>query len=308
MTLQARLRTATAIAVALLTLSGVGVAGARPDRAQVEAISRPSEDATLSFVRPGWIAKVLVKPGDAVKKGQLLIQMDDRAERVQLAKLKAEAGDTTRIRAAQLKLNLANVVLAKTAEAEKGGAATELEVQEKRLEMQIAQLSLELAQFQQAQAQREYEVAQAQLERMKLVSPIDGVVERVVIEEGESADANQNLIQIVKTDPLWIDVPVPTERVRSLKLSVNGPVTVELPHGAGEAPPPPVTGRILHVGQVADAGSRDRIVRVEMPNAAGRPAGEHVDVTFPEPPRLAHTGAKADGVKDTSPQASSEKE
>ena len=295
--------------VFLIAAAAPGVAGAGERTDGIEGISRPSQDATLSFVRPGWIAEVLVKPGEMVKKGQLLIQMDDRAERVQLEKLKAEAEDTTRVRAAKLKLDLAKVVLDKTEEARKGGAATELEVQEKRLEMQIAELSLELAQFQMVQAKREYEGAVAQLERMKLVSPIDGVVEQVVIEEGESAEANQNLIQIVKTNPLWINVPVPAEKVRSLKLATNGPVTVELPHGADEEPPAPVTGRILHVGQVADAGSRSRIVRVELPNTAGRPAGEHVNVTFPEPARLARTDAEADGVKPAdSDNVSKEKE
>jgi len=159
MRLQAWVLTATAVAAAVPCLSGVGAeagppgprAFAPPVRPGVDAPlvaptreqippwpTRPSADVTMSFTRPGWIAKVLVKPGDVVKKGQLLIQMDDRAERVQLLKLKAEAEDTTRVRAAESKLKLAKLVLARTEEAK--GATTEVELEEKRLEKEIAGL------------------------------------------------------------------------------------------------------------------------------------------------------------------------
>ena len=72
------------------------VPGAVCEAADIAAITRPSEDVTLSFVMPGRIAKVLVKEGDEVKAGQLLVQQDDAAELVQLEQLKAEAEDTVR--------------------------------------------------------------------------------------------------------------------------------------------------------------------------------------------------------------------
>ena len=290
----------------LVGLAAPVAAGGADDAGAVRAITKPSEDATLSFTRPGWISEVLVKPGDVVKKGQLLIQMDDRAEQAQLKKLKAQAEDTTRIRAAVAKLNLAGFMVIKIEWAFKRGAVTEVEVEEKRLEMTISELSLELARFQNAQDKLEYEGAKVQLERMKLVSPIDGVVEQVVIEEGESADASQKLIQIVRTDPLWADVPVPSEKVRLLKLAVDGLVIVRLPGAADE----PVVGRIIHTAMVSDAGSRTRIVRVELPNIAGRPAGEIVRVLFPEPAQLARSDEKAAGVdvSDVSDKTLNEKE
>jgi len=39
-------------------------------------------------------------------------------------------------------------------------------------------------------------------------------------------------------------------------------------------------GRVVFVGSVADAASGTLRVRVEVPNKASRPAGEHVLVTF----------------------------
>ena len=49
----------------------------------IGAITVPSADVTLSFIQPGRIAKVLVKKGDSVNGGQLLIKQDDAAEQAQ---------------------------------------------------------------------------------------------------------------------------------------------------------------------------------------------------------------------------------
>jgi len=38
---------------------------------------------------------------------------------------------------------------------------------------------------------------------------------------------------------------------------------------------------VIHVAKVADGGSLARMVRVEVPNPSGRPAGEHVLVSVP---------------------------
>jgi multidrug efflux pump subunit AcrA (membrane-fusion protein) len=67
---------------------------------QFKAIARASEDITVSSTMPVRVAKVFVKDGDTVKPGDALVQLDDAAERVQMAQLKAEADDVTRVYAA----------------------------------------------------------------------------------------------------------------------------------------------------------------------------------------------------------------
>jgi hypothetical protein len=51
------------------------------------------------------------------------------------------------------------------------------------------------------------------------------------------------------------------------------------------------TGKIMRIAEVADPASDTRAVKVELPNASGRPAGLHVLVEFPSAPRPAKTGA-----------------
>jgi RND family efflux transporter MFP subunit len=252
----------------LLAVSHVAIAEG------IEAITAPSQDVTLSFVRPGHVAEIPVKEGDSVEAGQMLMRQDDQAEVVQVEQLKAQADNTLRIKAAEAELEQKKVYLQRLQEAAGRGAATEMEVELAKLDVVIAELTLELAKFDHEQDIRKYEEMKIEVDRMQLKSPFAGKVEQILIDKGESADAQQKAIRIVKTDTLWIDVPVALAQAESLKLGQAA--KVEFPAEEGKT----VDGTIIHIAAVADAASNTVTVRVEVPNTAGRPAGEHVTVTF----------------------------
>ncbi len=241
----------------------------------VRAITRPSADITLSFVQPGRIAKMHIVEGDEVQDGQILARLDDAAEQVQLAQLKAQAEDRTQIQASEASLAQKKVDLTKMEKAAARDAATELEVEHARLDVQIAELSLELAKLEHDQAMRKYEEAKIRIDRMRLESPVDGRIEKIHVEVGESANALEEAIEVVQIDPLWIDVPVPASEAMELKRDGTAQVTFS---GSGQSST--VQGKIIFVGAVIDAASATLRVRVEVPNAAKRPAGEHVQVSF----------------------------
>jgi len=260
---------------------------------KVEAITKPSQDVVLSFVRPGQVAKVLVEEGDAVKVGQVLMRLDDKAELAHVAQLKAQADDNTRLRAAEAQLAQRRVDLKKTEAARKQGAATDLEIDHAKLDVTIAVLAMELAQFEKKQAQMKCAEAAIQIERMRITSPIHGVVERLLVEPGESVEAAEKIAQVVQIDPLWIDVPVPLDNARSLKKGVsNALVEFDSDDPARRSA---VTGRIIHIAAVADSASKTLTVRVECPNPSKRPAGEHVYLSFP-PQTATAAGAPAGPV------------
>ena len=251
----------------------------------IEAITRPSKDPTLSFVRAGRIAEVLVKKGDIVQAGQVLIRQDDEAEQVQLEQLKAQAEDNTRIKAAQADLDQKKVDLKKYEEARKKGVATDLEVEHAKLDVTIAELSLRLAQFQHEQDKRKYAEVQIQVERMKLISPIVGKVEEILVQPGEAVEGLEDVVQVVKIDPLWIDVPAPLTKITEQRIKVGQSADVEFAESSGVVR----KGTIIHIAAVADAASDTLTVRVEVFNQdnqdnpdgpKSRPAGEHVRVRF----------------------------
>jgi HlyD family secretion protein len=268
---------------AVLAVAALGLLAASPAvvclAAGIEAISRPSEDVTLSFVRPGRVAKVLVKEGDTVQQGQVLVAQDDEAEQVQAAQLKAQAEDTTKVKAAEAQLDQKKGDLAKWEEVFKKGAATGFERDHAKLDMVIAELSLQLAQFEHEQDQRKYQEMKVELERMRLKSPFAGKVEKLFVGVGESPDVQAKVVRVVKTDPLWIDVPVLLDQARGLKVGQES--LVALPASSNTNAPDPVKGRIIHVAAVADAASDTLTVRVEVANPTARPAGEHVFVSLP---------------------------
>jgi RND family efflux transporter MFP subunit len=249
----------------------------------IEGNTAPSQDVTLSFVRSGRVAEVAVKAGDRVEAGQMLVRQDDQAELVQLEELKAQADDIIRIKAAEAEVAQKKVYLARLQEAASKGAATEMEVEAAKLDVTIAELSLELSKFDHEQDARKYEEMRLEVERMQIKSPIAGKVEQIFVEPGESADAGQKVIRVVKTDTLWIDVPMPLAQAERLKL--NQVAKVAFPGEAGKQ----VNGTVIYIAAVADAASGTLTVRVEVPNAGGRPAGERVAITFisesqPAPP------------------------
>jgi membrane fusion protein (multidrug efflux system) len=242
---------------------------------RIAAITNPSADVTLSFVQPGRIAKVYVKEGEAVKAGQILVQQDDAVDRARLAQLEAEAQNMTNIEAGKASLAQKKVDLQKLERAASLNAATELEVEHAKLDVKIAELSLEVAIFEHEQAVRKYEEAKLQIDNMSLKSPIEGRIEKVEMEIGESVNALASVVRVVQIDPLWIDVPVPLANASTLVR--DGRVEVYFPDPDKVS----IDGKIVFVAAVADAGSGTLRVRVEVPNKVKRPAGEYIDVVFP---------------------------
>ncbi len=239
----------------------------------IEAITKPCADVTLSFVQPGSIAKINFKEGDIVQVDNLLIQQDDSVERLRLEQLRAESEDETTIKHAEITLKQREADLKRLKE--RPAATTETEIEYAQLNFQISELQLHIAQFQHKQAQRKYEEAQKQLERMVLKSPIDGKIETINKEKGESVNALEDVIRIVRIDPLWIDVAVPMAQTANLRN--GGKAVVEFPEPGKTSQ----EGRIIFISAVGNAGSETLNVRVQVPNKANRPAREIVRITFP---------------------------
>jgi RND family efflux transporter MFP subunit len=245
--------------------------------AAVEAISTPSANITLSFVMTGQLVEVLVKEGDSVKKGELLATLDDRTERIQVQELKAEAADKTRIKAAKAELAQKKVDLEKLEAARIKGAVTDWEFEHARLNVRIAELSLQSVILEHEQNKRRYAQALSQIKRMRLIAPIEGSVEKVIVEPGEATKPLGPVVQLIKIDPLWVDVPVPLSETQKLALGQIAPVKFPGVESVKSA-----DGRIIHISSVVDAASDTLRVRVEVPNPDGRPAGERVTVEFPD--------------------------
>lgn len=262
----------------VLTLALFGTAGYAQVSPSVQAYSKPSQDVTLTFAVPGRLAKIFVKEGARVEKGQQLAQLDDRAERAEVAIQQAKASDTTPIKTQetirdQKQINYKRYVL--VAEKSPGGV-TPIELDAARIDAEVEVARVAMAVMSHEQDVLTYEKAKALLEKCTLLAPIDGWVEEIFVREGEGVDSNASskVVRVVNVDPLWIDAAVPLSIARHVK---NGDsVQVKFPETQKDA-----TARVIFVAAVADAASETAQIRLEIANPSRRLAGEQVTVTFP---------------------------
>jgi RND family efflux transporter MFP subunit len=242
---------------------------------ELEAISMPSADLELSFVMSGRVSDILVKEGDLVKCGDPLAGLDDRTEKIMIEELRASAEDRSRLKVASAELDQKRIDLKKLKSAHAKGAVTQWEIEHSKLNVRIAEQTLETVMLEQAQNRRRLDQALSQLDRMRIVTPVSGRIERVLVMPGESAKALEPIIQVVGIDPLWIDMPVPLDDVPSL--SMGEAVSVVF---SGSRAQHTAEGKVIHISSIADAASETLRVRLAVPNPNGRPAGERVLVRF----------------------------
>ncbi len=250
--------------------------------AQVDAVANARHDLQLGFTVGGKVLSVPVKPGDRVTKGQVLIIMEDEEGQALVDLYELRVASDLELRSAEEQLELAKIEARAIKDAFIKDAASKIELDRAEVRARLAQI--EVAAARQRAQETKYQLAQARArhDQFTLVAPVDGVVDLITVSEGEIVDDLKPVLRLVVTDPLWVDVAVPTDRTLSLSLGDSAWVTFSLP-GYEK----PVKGKVIHIAEVADAASDTRLVRLEVANPQKLPAGCHVTASFGAQPAQA---------------------
>jgi len=238
-------------------------------------VTKPNQRAEMSFATQGLVKEVLVKPGDVVKVGQPLVQLDDSIERKQLEQMQIEAHSDIKIKASEADLAVKEVKLKRAKQIQDQGAGNESEVEDAKLAVDIGVLSVQLAKQENDQKKAEVEVQQKKLDKMVLVSQVSGIVEKIDSDPGEVADPSKPAMVVTDNSKLDVEASLPTAQVNKLKLGDMVEVRFE-----GETDMR--TAKIKFLSPSADAASSTRLLRAEMANADNRPSGMSVSVRLPE--------------------------
>lgn len=151
----------------------------------------PSRNIDISAPEPGVITEVLVKEGQGVKAGDVLVKLDAR-------------------------------VIEQEAEI----ARQELKYKKRRIDQLKGLLDKNFASIQEIErAESDVEItalrvrrAEALIERLTLASPIDGVVTELRYDVSESVPgANSHVATVVQLDPLRVQFNFPVAEARKLK-------------------------------------------------------------------------------------------
>jgi len=189
--------------------------GALPLEERVSGVVRAENQVAIRPELSGPIVEVLVRNGDSVKRGQVLVRQDPS----QFAAGLREAEATARLAEASAAEERARAREIETRVARFRSLAGEDLISEQDLETLEAQLAAARASADQAQArvdQAEASLADARqdLERTTIRAPISGKVGRRDAEVGMMAGPSDVLFIIGNLDALIIEVPLTEEMLR----------------------------------------------------------------------------------------------
>lgn len=227
---------------------------------------RPRLDVTMGLQLPTTVTEVLVKGGEEVRSGQVLLRGDDAEEVAVLNLQKVRAEKDLPVQRARAAMELAEVEYKHLLEIRAKGGSGPQEVERARLTFETARLDYLNAELQQTQEVLQVDRFQARVDRFRITAPFDGVVDRVSVDPGQSVRETDQLIRLVNVDTLLMDVGADMGDPRTWRLNLGDPAWV-LVDVAGTAQVR--RGTVTEVAPTADLGSRTRRVRVELANPKG---------------------------------------
>ena len=205
------------------------------------------QEVEISPEISGKIKAMHVGVGDQVKKGALLVEIDDESRQIALTQKKALLKKAEATRKKSLK------------DAQKGGSLfkqgviSDSESDDIELGKQIADADLDLARADVMKAEKE-------LRDTKIVAPFDGTVALEDVEIGKMFTPGQNLLTLVDISKVKIVVTV--SELDITKLSVGSLVEVVIDSLPGK----PFTGTVATVGLKADDATRTYPVEIIVAN------------------------------------------
>jgi len=269
---------------AIVVGSFVGVACAE-DRASfspgasVSIITQPSEQRKLAFPQPGVIKESLANDGDKIEAGKVLLRQDTDMDQKEAERLKVEAESDARIEAAKADRDVKQIEYDRKSQNPNAYGASE--VDEAKAKLIEAEKSVKVAEEEKLQAKIKYDQQIVKLTKMEIKAPADvqgtWIVQKVVTNVGEMADpqSRDGTIQIVKNDPLWVELRgLTTLQVEQLKVGEKLPVRY-----LNDGPQAQwLQGEVIYIAPVSEAGSDKQIVRLKLPNIEGRAAGLRMEL------------------------------
>ncbi len=205
---------------------------------QTEAVGslRSRQGVTLRPEVSGRIASFGFAEGQRVRRGQLLVQLDDTLQRAQLQQAEAQAS----IARTQLQRNRELVAQNFVSQSAVDQSAANLEVA-------AAQVAL----------------AQAQLARMRIVAPFDGQSGIRLVNLGDYVKDGADLVSLEDTSQVWVEYRLPERDLARVTTGLPVQVAVDaLPGRSFEA-------RIEALDAQVDADGRSLLVRARLDNREG---------------------------------------
>ena len=276
-----RLRVMAILALLMVLIASNGllgiaqVGGRTPAQSADQGIAgrtEPSKTTEIAFPLLGQISEVMVKEGDKVEPGDVLVQQDVTADTARLKGLEAKANVAVLVELAERQRDLAQVEFDIINNAPPG-VFQQIEVRRAELEVEVAETRIKEQSRQGEIDQFAAEEQRVLIDQKTLRSPVKGIVEKVEAAVGEVFGPQVPAMTLVTTDPLHVSVlTAPASQVMRMSLGDTVLVQYEGEQEWREA-------KVSFISPVGEA--RSLPFKAELPNPDGRPAGLPVTVRLP---------------------------
>ncbi|MCB1125362.1 MAG: efflux RND transporter periplasmic adaptor subunit [Verrucomicrobiae bacterium] len=209
----------------------------------IDGVTEPHRDITMAFPVFGVITERHFEEGDAVRAGEVLVELDKGLEQLEVNR-RQHVADLARLELDRVKALAEKQTI----------SVSQAEVDQREAEYLIAQAEVDLA--------------KEALRRCIMTSPIDGQVVEFFKEVGEAFEERDEVVRVVDTRRCHLVANLDESLARSLKVGQS--VELEVAGGSGHLA---FEGRLDYVSPVVDPASGLLRVKVlfENPDLRVRP-------------------------------------
>lgn len=203
-----------------VTLSAIGTVNA-------------AKGVVVSADLPGIVASIEFTSGKRVRAGDVLVRLDTRQERAQLA-------------AAEAQHRLANVNFKRLTVLKEQGVAPQAEFDQAEAEAK--------------QAEARVQEIRATIERKTIRAPFNGMLGIRQVNLGQYVNPGQAIVPVQSLDQVFVDFSVPQQEIRNIRIGAELDITVEGDSGVA------AKGKITAINSIIDQSTRNVHVQATFDN------------------------------------------
>ncbi len=208
-----------------------------PETLNVIGTMEAVQGVTVSADLPGTVARITFESGKWVHAGEVLVELDTRQERAQLADVEASH-------------ELARVNFGRMKELVDGGV--------------ISRMEYDRATADQRQTEAKVNEIRATIERKTIRAPFSGVLGIRKVNLGQYLSAGDAVVPLQSLNPIYVNFGVPQQSAGQAQVGRSLQIT------ADDLPGREFSGRVTAVDSVVDATTRNIQVQATLANPEGK--------------------------------------
>jgi len=231
-----------------------------PDLLEAIGTVHAAQTSELAAQMTGNIVEVRVREGDAVRRGQVLVVIDDAQARAAVARDAAsQLAAELEVAAAESELSLAESTRKRYQSLYEKGIVSPLEFDQIRTRSQAALAHRDLARAEQEQAKAALAEVRTALEYTRIRAPFDGAITERNLDPGALASPGVPILAVEDASHYRLEATVNESDLRYVRLGQQSAVLID---ALGNIE---VKGRVAQIVPAADAASRSFLIKVDLP-------------------------------------------